>query len=323
MNHAIVNLPHSRNWRDIPQHVKPRAMSREGRWRHATASARVVGIALATVVVAWGAWEVVAALQENSKKMPAAAKAVPLKNFALKTDGVLDASWLARALALPKDAALMELDLQQLRARLLADGQVRAASLTRVFPDTLEVSIAERRPVARMQVAFRAGDERTLLVASDGVTFAGAGYKAELLDALPWLDGVKLLRTKEGGRFLPIAGMDVVADLLDVAQRETARLYQAWHTVSLAHLESDGEIEVRTKAGTVIVFGARTMFLPQLAKLDYQWDALANAPVPPTKIDLSLGREVPVTFAPPTAAGAPAPVFSGFLNPQPKSKREL
>ena len=323
MNHAIVNLPHSRNWRDIPQQLKPRAMSREGRWRHAIATARLAGIAVAGVAIAWGAWEVVAALQENPKSVPAEAKAVPLKNFSLKTDGALDATWLRRALALPKDASLMTLDLQQLRARLLADGQVCAASLTRNFPDTLEVRVAERKPVARLRAEFRAGDERTLLVAGDGVVFPGAGFKLETLAALPWLDGVKLVREKEGARFVPVAGMDLVAELLDVAQRETARLYQSWHAVSLAHLESDGEIEVRTKSGMAIIFGAHAKFFPQLAKLDYQWDAFANAPVPPAKIDLSLGREVPVTFAPPVTAGAPAKGFSGFLNLQSKTKREL
>src|SRR6185369_2241372 len=104
-------------------------------WRLLTSFARTAGIVTVALGVSWGAWLVVSALQENPSRMPAAARAVPVRNFTLKTnaDGVLDATWLRSALALPKGAALMELDLQQLRARLLADGQVSAASITRVF----------------------------------------------------------------------------------------------------------------------------------------------------------------------------------------------
>ena len=320
MNHNFDHIPQSRSWKEIPQHVKSRAMSREGRRRLALATTRIAGIVLATGFVAWGGWEVAAAFRENPKTMPAAARAVPVKHFSLKTDGVLDATWLIRALALPKDAALMELDLQQLRSRLLADGQVSAASLTRSFPDTLAVRLAERTPVVRLR-AQRGGIERTLLVARDGVVFEGAGFDAAVLETLPWLDGVRLSR--QGGRIQPIAGMEPLAELLARAKLETERLYTTWQVVSLARLESDSEIEVRTKTGTTVVFGAKGDFFPQLAKLDYQWDALANSTVPVAKIDLSLGREVPVTFAPQLTGGVPAATNSGFLNLQPKTKREL
>jgi len=317
VSHEIVNLPHSRHWRDIHQPVPSKNMPRAGLWRRTKDWLRIAGIALAALVVGWGAWEVVAALQENPKNMPAAAKAVPVKQFSLKTDGKLDAAWLVRTLALPKGASLMELDLQELRARLLADGQVSAATLTRNFPDTLEARLAERDPVVRLRAELRPGDVRTLLVAKDGVVFEGAGFDAERLAALPWLSPAKL--TRQGGRIMPIAGMDLVAALLDLAQRETERLYRTWQVVSLTSLESDGEIEVRTKQGAVVVFGAKADFFPQLAKLDSLWELLANSPVPPAKINLALGREVPVSFAP-QAAAAPAKATAGFQFFQPKPK---
>jgi cell division septal protein FtsQ len=320
VNYDTTNLPHSRNWRDIPQHVKPRAMSPGGRRRLVTAAARVAGLVVAAAVVTWGAWVVAAALQENPKNMPDVAKAVPVKNLRLKSDGVLDAdvAWLARTLALPKNASLMTLDLQQLRARLLAGGQVSAASLTRKFPDTLEVRVTEREPIARLRAEFPRGDVRELLVARDGVAFEGAGFGAARLGVLPWLDGVKL--TPQGARFAPIAGVDIVARLLEKAKRETPRLYDSWQVVSLAKLDSDDEIEVRTKTGTLVVFGAKADFFLQLAKLDYQWEVLANATAPVAKIDLSLGREVPVTFASQPAAPPPK---AGLQFLQPPPKREL
>ncbi len=343
MNQPLVHAPQARNWRDIPQPVKPRAMSREGRWRLLASLARVLAFVVAVLGVSWGAWEVVAALQENPSKMPAAARTIPIKNFALKTnaDGVLNATWLRSALALPKGATLMDLDLQQLRARLLSDGQVSAASLTRNFPDTLEVRVAERAPVARLHAQFGSGEERTLLVARDGVVFAGTGFDADRLDQLPWLAGMKLART--GGRFAPIEGMNAVATLLAEAQLQAAHLYATWQIVSLARLASDKEIEVRTKAGLVIVFGADGDLTLQIAKLDYQLEKLATVPLPASKINLALGREVPVTFdVPPapatlptaprgaavapakfTASAAPAPIFSLPSKSPSQTKREL
>jgi cell division protein FtsQ len=304
-------------------------MSREGRWRLASSLARVLAGVVVVVVVAWGGLQVAAALQENPRLMPAAARTGPVQNFVLKTnaDGVLDAAWLRQTLALPKGATLMELDLQQLRARLLADGQVSAASLTRNFPDTLEVRIAERAPVARLRAQFADGAARTLLVARDGVVYAGTGYEAARVDELPWLDGVKLARA--GSRFAPIEGMSVVADLLAQARLEADHLYGTWQVVSLARLQSDREIEVRTKPGTVVVFGADGDFVLQIAKLDYQWEMIAKLPTPPSRINLALGREVPVSFAAPpapapaTAPAKSAPLFSLSPDSQPKNQREF
>ena len=291
---------------------------------------------MAVTVVAGAVWagcEVTAALRKNPAMMPQAAKAVPVKNFSLKTnaDGVLDANWLKRTLALPKGVSLMELNLDQLRTKLLADGQVSTAAVALSFPDTLDVRIAERSPVVRLRAQLGAGDERTLLVARDGVVFEGAGYDAAQLEPLPWLAGAKLSRT--GARFAPIEGMNRVAELLASARLNAESLLATWQVISLERFASDREIEVRTKPGTAVVFSAEGDFTVQLAKLDYQWEALAKLPTPPAKIDLSLGREVPVRFetglaakvggaAVPKPAAAPTALFV-LPNSPAKIKREL
>jgi cell division protein FtsQ len=321
VSHDLVNLPHARNWRDIPQEVKPRAMSREGQWRVIASGLRMAGFVVAVLLVGWGVWEVAQALQENPKRMPTAAKSVPVKHLALRTDGRLDAAWLGRALALPKNASLMELDLLQLRSRLLADGQVRTATVARNFPDTLDVQLTEREPVIRLRADLGGDDVRTLLVAKDGVVFEGTGYDYAKLDELPWLAPGRLARS--GKKILPIAGMNLVAELLDRAQRETAPLYAQWKVVSLAALESDGEIHVQTKTGTVVVFGANADFFPQLAKLDALSAMLTKAPTSPARIDLSLGREVPVSFGQQAAAAVPTGNASSFQLFPTKLNREL
>ncbi len=302
-------------------------MSREGKWRLTTSVLRSLGVAVVIGGVAWGAWEVARALQENPAKTPEAAKAVPVRNLELTTDGVLRQEWLARTLALPKNASLMELDLQALSARLVATGQVSAANLSKKLPHTLRAQVAERSPIARI-MASHGGEQRKLLVARDGVVFEGEGYPDDTLARLPWLDGVKLARSEN--RFLPLEGMALVADLLSRARLDAPHLYRTWQVVSLSRLESDSEIIVRTSPGTQVVFAANGDFFQQLAKLDYQWDSFVAMPTPPVKIDLSLGREVSIAFQPAAAPAAkipssataarPAPAFNFFPNSQPKSK---
>lgn len=322
----FAQTPPTRSWRDIPQPVKPHTMSRGGRWRLLLAGGRTLAVITFVLVVAWGGWKLTQALQENPNRMPAAAKAVPVRPPELKTSGVLSPAWLARTLRVPKSASLMELDLGQLRDRLLADRQVVSAALTRNFPDRLIVAINERSPVARVMTK-RAGPPQPLLVARDGVVFGGEGYDPALIERLPWLDGFKLARS--GSAFLPIEGMDVVGDLLAKAREadprvESDHLNRCWRVVSLARLASDRELEVRTARGITVVFSAHGDFFRQLAKLDYMWERLANAPEAPARIDLSLGREVPVMVEVPVSPStALAPALFRLPPPQSKTSREL
>ena len=305
MSPADFNAPLARSWRDIPQQVKPRAMSNEGRRRLMFSALKTAGAIALLAALGWGGVAAALILREGPKKIPGQAEAAPLKDIVLVTDGALNRDWIVRTLALPKNATLMGLDLYQLRTRLLASGQVRTASLTRNFPATLTVSLTERLPVARIMAQTGGDAPRLLLVARDGVVFDGVGYDTAATDALPWLDGVKLAR--EGGAFLPIAGMDTVADLLVKARLEADHLYRTWQVVSLARLQSDGEIEVRTRDVPRIVFGTQENFFPQLARLDLLLDtARAQSTAPLREVNLAIGAHVPVAFDGLSAA-APTP----------------
>lgn len=294
------------------------------------ATVRTVLIGMLIGALGWGTWLVLEALRENARAMPAAAKNVPIKPPELFTSGgVLDADWLARTLDLPKNVSLVELDLDKLRARLLADGQVTAASLSRTFPDRLTVKIAERTPVARIKVMF-GSEPRELLVAADGYVYAGTGYARETLDALPWLAGFSLAR--DGAWFLPIPGMYAVANLLTKARTDAPHLFPTWHIVSMERLQLDDEIDVITKNGTTVVFDARSSYFKQLAWLDSIVERLEQMPMARARIDLSLGRDVPVMIEPldktagaatATVRPAAAPTFPSINIFQAKTTREL
>jgi cell division protein FtsQ len=176
--------------------------------------------------------------------------------------------------------------------------------------------------------------QRELLIAGDGVVFVGACFDREIIETLPWLEGFALKRQK--GEFLPVEGMEAVADLLARAKLEAENLYQTWEVVSLAGLKIDGEIEVRTSAGTRILFGKREDYFRQLARLDLLLDTAARAQPDRLihKIDLTLGAHVPVLFAAvnpmerlpkaPDHSSMAAHSFSKtFPHPQIKLKREL
>jgi len=297
-----LNAPASRTWRDIPQPVKPRAMSRGGQWRLVAAALRMVVVAGVLAGVAWGGWKVMAVLQEDSRTMPSAVKAVRLKTPELNTTGVLAPAWLIRTLGLPAKTSLMEIDLEKVRARVLADPQVLTATLTRHFPDRLVVEITEREPVARVMADWR-GVQQPLLVARDGVVFAGEGHDPAMTSTLPWLHGVKLVR--DGDRFRPIQGMYTATELLAAAQLHAPWLYEKWHVLSLARLSSDREIEVRTADGITVIFGSGADYFRQLAKLDFLLtEFAARGTLAHGRIDLSLGSAVPIMLETASASEA-------------------
>jgi cell division protein FtsQ len=312
MSKDTITLPETRTWREIPQQVRPRAMSREGRRRVVVGAVRATFGAVVIAAVAWGAWETAEVLRQNPSAGPSAARSNRIRSLVLVTDGVLDKAWLVRTLALPADATLMGLDLMRLKSRVLADAQVGSASLIRNFPDTLTVRLSERSPVARVMADSGGGATGVLLVSRDGAAFAGTGFDPAIVASLPWLDGVALAR--RGGVLAPIGGMGAVADLLASAKLEAENLYRTWEVVSLARLASDGEIEVRTRQLTRIVFSAHEDYLRQIAKLDRVTADSTDPTRPLREVNLALGPQVPVSYG--TAApvlGEGAPVAASTL----------
>jgi cell division protein FtsQ len=214
-----------------------------------------------------------------------------------------------RTLALPRSASLIGLDLDELRQRLLAQSQVRTAVLTKIFPSTLRVRITERMPVARVMAQMANGEPQAFLVARDGVVFPGIGYEMALLNSLPWLEPMKLARTTNG--FQAIEGMGAASDLIAKAQLEAEHLYATWRVVSLARLNADAEIEVRTASGGTIVFSAATDYFTQLANLDLTLDR-----------NLANGRDVTFTLdtpLPPTTSATGKSASSTKSAPSPKA----
>lgn len=294
MSKDTHTLPETRNWREIPQQVRPRAMSHEGRRRMAMGVMRASIGAAVIIGVSWGAWQMVGVLRENPDSLPDAAKTDRVRSLVLVTDGVLDKNWLARTLTIAPDATLMGIDINQLRQKVLADRQVSSAAIVRNFPDALTVRISERSPVARLMAQADGAEPKMLLVARDGVAFSGTGFDQAMVETLPWIDGIRLSLVAKS--LAPIEGMKAVSDLLASAKLEAENLYRTWKVISLAHLSTDGEIEVHTRDGMKIIFGTKEDYLRQIARLDLLVDASTDPTRPLREVNLALGAQVPVSY---------------------------
>lgn len=284
-----------RSWRDISQEVKPRAMSKKGRRRQYTAWLKA---GVVTVLISGVVYGVIHLAHEWETDRAAFAESVnsqPVRDISVITDGTLPKKWVEQNLALPKGATLMALDLSALRNRLSTQGQVRAAVVTRRFPDMLVVTLQERFPVARVQAQDGLGNPKQLLVAKDGTVYEGTNYDQQMIGGLPWLDGIRLVR--QGNGYAPITGMADVASLLTTAQIEAAHLYRTWLVVSLAKLAERDEITVKARDVSEIVFSRKLDFYKQIAQLDYVLDLTRQRPEAGLRsINLALAGQVPVKF---------------------------
>jgi len=323
MNPPASIPPSARSWKDIRQGVNKRAMAREGRRRLWLASAKAALVCAVVVGCGCAVLAVYQMGQSDPGRLKEPVKAPPLQRVVFSTDGVLDRAWLDQALALPRTTSLMALDLAALERRLLASGQVHSVVLRRRFTDNaLVVSVQERTPVARVMGQAGGDVPRELLVARDGVAFAGSGYDPATLARLPWLDGIELKRTAGRG-YEPIPGMEPVAQLLAAGGALVPELANGWQVVSLARYASDAEIIVRSREIPEIVFDAEVSFPHQLAKLAYIVDSLHTHGDPPlARVDLAVGNQVPVELREAVSLQpARPPLFPS--SPQPRPRRDF
>ncbi|MBI2814227.1 MAG: FtsQ-type POTRA domain-containing protein [Opitutae bacterium] len=324
MNRAADNapLPPGRSWRHIRQEVTPLAMSRQGRRRRLAVWVKAGVLSTLVAGLGWGGYAVAHSWTTDRAALATAVHSEPVREVVRVTDGVLTNDWVLHTLALPMSASLMTLDLPALRDRLLAHSQVRVAVLTRNFPDTLVVTLQERTPVARVQAADGSGHAKQLLVAKDGVVYDGLNYDKQMLAGLPWLDGIRLVKSASG--YEPVAGMTDVAALLSTAQLEAPHLYREWLIVSLARLAGRDEIVVKAQELPEIVFSRKRDFFKQLAQLDTVIDTTRRLESSPAllSVNLALEGQVPVRLQGTPDELAAAPVFS--LQPSRRNpKRDL
>lgn len=162
----------------------------------------------------------------------------------------LSSGEVAALLAPLHGASIVTADLERHRGRLLASSWIRAATLRRVLPSTIAVTIEERRPVGLARIAARLYllDDAGTIITEHGPALAGLDLP--IVDGLALRDGaagaVDRARTRLAARL--IAALDVRPDLsgrvsqIDVADAHDAVVLLA-DDPTLLHLGDERFVE--------------------------------------------------------------------------------
>ena len=259
---------------------------------------KVLGAMLLFALIVGGIAGGVVALMQRETPIEVTTPSKPVERILFDTDGVLPDSWLGSVIELRRGLTLMEIDIHQMKRRLEAHGQVKSASVERVFPDALKIRVREREPVLRMRVAGAGGKPELRIVARDGTLYQGVGYPAASLRRMPYLVPYR----HADGRVQPMRGIERVAELLEVTRRTQPNFFRAWQIVSLKYYSGDPDlpgqvIQVQTSIVPRIIFGLNTDYAQQLDRLAVVLNYVQSRGNPALKrIDLSLRKSAAVQF---------------------------
>lgn len=279
-------------WKDIDQTVKPKAMSSTSERRIWMGRIKTTGAALLLVAVSAAALHFLPRLEGGPELLTKAGESMPIQVIDVESDGNLERAYLLRQMAVPADANLLSVDLDLIKARLEAIGQVKGAVVSRRFPDALEVAVVERKPVVRILAQRSNGETLRLFVDKEGVVFESDRMDPRVARTLPFLDGVTLFR--EGGGYSRIDNFAPLVELLSEAQAIAPHIYSAWRIVSL---EREDRLIAKGRSAKWVVFDRFSDFRNQLGRLDYILDdCRSNRRGEIESVDLTLDDQVPVRF---------------------------
>lgn len=287
------------SWRSLAGGSRNRRIqSPAARKRRFIRIGKILAAMLLFALIIGGTAGAVVALMQREAPLQVTTPSKPVERILFDTDGVLPDNWLGTVIELRRGLSLMEIDIHEMKRRLETHGQVKSASVERVFPDALKIRVREREPVLRMRVAG-AGDQTELrIVARDGAIYEGVGYPEASLRRMPYLVPYR----QADGRIHPMRGIERVAELLEITRRTQPNFFRTWQIVSLKYYSGDPDlpgqvIEVQTSRVPRIIFGLKTDFAQQLDRLGVVLNYVQSRGNPALKrIDLSLRESAAVQF---------------------------
>jgi hypothetical protein len=236
--------PADRDWRAlVPQDVNRVPEGEIGRKR-AVRSNLPTFLAVGFFVVLVGV--LLFAIDESVTATPAAG------TLRYKTDGFLSPDFVKKIIA--NGAEGFARDVRSIKADLEADNQVVAADVRRRGDGSLDIALRERLAVAKIaSLPGKATPMQVRIVASDGQTFAGAGYPEQAIRNLPEIQDYRA--TGSDDKML-IEGIEIAAPFLLSVRTTYPNLYKQWSAVSLrdcfgAQEDSPGSnLRVTVRPGT-------------------------------------------------------------------------
>ncbi len=185
--------------------------------------------------------------------------------------GRMNTTWFKRHFTdIREGMAMNRVDINAVKNQLLALGQVKDATVTKVYPDKLKIEITERQPVLRVMIKSEVN-----VVDADGVVFKPLNYDQKgmgEINKLPELTEGNVNRVVNGNiASYRVPGMEVINQLMLIAQQDYPDLYKDWKTVNLRKFDGRdyapyASIRLKTDYADEIIFSPR-LFPEQLAKL--------------------------------------------------------
>jgi hypothetical protein len=179
-----------------------------------------------------------------------------IKRVAFETDGVLSNQWLAKFHGIRRGEMLMDVDIFELKNRLENFGQIQSATVERVFPSTLKISVSEYKPILRVRVPAK-GKFEDLMIADNGHVYSGEDYPESFTKKLPFLGSAAIF--KEGNGYKRIPEVEKIVPLLELAKSDYANIYETWRIVSFRNINDDAFgigsfIYIRSSIAEKIIF---------------------------------------------------------------------
>lgn len=210
-----------------------------------------------------------------------------IKNIELKTDGAITGKWLGAFLKIPPRAKLDDINIFAVKKSLEDLEQVTSASVERIYPDVLRITITELKPMMRVTVKINGGP-RTYLMSPNGVFFRPVSMDRSFIEKLPRIEDARI--SFDGSRPRPYANAHKVREFLAYAQKLMPEELAKWRAINVRELDSVilPLIIVKTEGGAQIVFATQD-YQKQFDRLDYILRYSQQRPLKSIeRIDLSL-----------------------------------
>ena len=247
--------PADRDWRAlVPQDVNRVPEGEIGRKRAVRSKLPTflaVGFFVVLVGVLWFA------VDESVTATPAAG------SLRYKTDGFLSADFVKKIVANGPEGFAR--DVRSIKSDLEADNQVVAADVRRRGDGTLDIALRERLAVAKIASSPGKGTPMQVrLMASDGQTFAGAGYPEQAVRNLPEIQDY---RATGGDDKMLIEGIEIAAPFLLTVRTTYPNLYKQWSAVSLRDCFGAQEDSPGSNLRVTVRPGSQPMDRPALVEI--------------------------------------------------------
>lgn len=183
----------------------------------------------------------------------------PLKKLIYTTDGVLTESWFVEHIAIPWQRELLSIDLENLQKCALQFSQIKTTEIQRQFPNTLKISIIERKPCAKIAAVVK-GQRKLLFVDESGHLFKPICYKKDVVHQLPTLTDIPANLFSKGN----ITGFAAISKLLIFLKNNAPDLLQHTQYISLKHFDPFLEkkwqiVDIRLQARFTLQFPIHAM----------------------------------------------------------------